>query len=200
MKLHPLSVPYRTGSAVARFAWVLVIGTVSTSQLDGFGALAAGALVVALLGVLAYQVAYVRRFDYELTDDTFDLASGVVSRRTREIPYRRVQNVDVSRNVVQRALGLAEVRIETAGGGETEAQLRYVSHDEAERLQREIGRRKRGDGETATDPDGTAPPVEDAGERLFAVTNRELLLLGVVQVDLRLLSFVTVLLPVVLPR
>jgi putative membrane protein len=193
MKLHPLSVVYRTGTAVSRFAWVLVIGAFSTSQFDGFGTGAAVLLAAAVLAVLAYQVAYVRRFDYELTPDTFDLQSGVVSRRTREIPYRRVQNVDVSRNVLQRALGIAELRIETAGGGETEAQLRYVSDDEADRIQREVGRLKRGVAEDETDPQ------PETADELFAITARELLLLGVVRVDLRLLSFVTVLLPIVLP-
>jgi len=193
MNLHPLSVVYRTGTAVARFAWVLVIGVFSTSQLDGLGAGAFALLAVAVLAVFAYQVVYVRRFDYELTPGTFDLRSGVVSRRTREIPYRRVQNVDVSRNVLQRAFGIAELRIETAGGGETEAQLRYVSDDEADRIQREIGRLKRGVSEGETDPE---PETTD---ELFAITARELLLLGVVRVDLRLLSFVTVLLPILIP-
>jgi len=193
MKLHPLSVVYRTGTAVSRFAWVLVIGAVSTSQFGGLGTGAAVALAAAVVGVFAYQIVYVRRFDYELTADTFDLRSGVVSRRTREIPYRRVQNVDVSRNVLQRALGIAELRIETAGGGETEAQLRYVSDDEADRIQREIGRLKRGVAEDETDPQ------PETTKELFAITARELLLLGVVRVDLRLLSFVTVLLPIVIP-
>lgn len=193
MNLHPLSVVYRTGTAVARFGWVLVIGFFSTSRLDGFGAGAAALLGAVVLAVLAYQVVYVRRYEYELTTDTFDLRSGVVSRRTREIPYRRVQNVDVSRNVLQRALGIAELRIETAGGGETEAQLRYVSNDEADRIQREIGRLKRADADEK--PDSEPAPTDE----LFAITARELLLLGVVRVDLRLLSFATVLLPVVIP-
>lgn len=193
MKLHPLSVVYRTGTAVSRFAWVLVIGAVSTSQLNGLGAGAFVLFAAALLAVFAYQGIYVRRFDYELTPDTFDLRSGVVSRRTREIPYRRVQNVDVSRNVLQRAFGIAELRIETAGGGETEAQLRYVSEEEADRIQREVGRRKRGA------PDDEPDTAAESAEELFAITARELLLLGVVRVDLRLLSFVTVLLPIVIP-
>lgn len=193
MNLHPLSVVYRTGTAVARFGWVLVIGALSTSRFDGLGTGAFALLAAAMFAVFAYQVVYVRRFDYELTAETFDLRSGVVSRRTREIPYRRVQNVDVSRNVLQRALGIAELRIETAGGGETEAQLRYVSDDEADRIQREIGRLKRGAAETDTE---AAPEPTD---ELFAITARELLLLGVVRVDLRLLSFATVLLPIVIP-
>ena len=194
-RLHPLSVPYRAVSSVIRFAWVLIIGVVSTSQFDGFVGGAGALLFGVLLLALAYQVAYVRRFAYELTADTFDLQSGVVSRTNREIPYGRVQNVDVSRNPVQRVLGIAEVRIETAGGGETEAHLRYVDSGEATRLQREIGQRKRGE---TTDATGRETPPEPDTE-LFAITSRELFLLGVVRVDLRLLSFATVVVPFLVP-
>jgi len=195
MNLHPLSVVYRTGASVARLAWIAVVGAVSSSQFDRFGVAVAGLLALVVLAAFAYQMVYVRRFDYQPTADTFDLRSGVVSRRTREIPYRRVQNVDVSRNVLQRVLGIAELRVETAGGGETEIRLRYVSHTEAERLQQEIGRRKRG-----TDGDDEDAATADSSVRqLFAITPKELLLLGFVRVDLRLLSFATVLLPVIIP-
>ena len=195
MKLHPLSVVYRTGASVARLAWIAVVGAVSSSQFDRFEVAVAGLLALVVLAAFAYQVVYVRRFDYQPTTDTFDLRSGVVSRRTREIPYRRVQNVDVSRNVLQRVLGIAELRVETAGGGETEIRLRYVSHPEAERLQQEIGRRKRGtDGD-----DEDTPTAGSSVQQLFAITPKELLLLGLVRVDLRLLSFATVLLPVIIP-
>jgi putative membrane protein len=193
MKLDPLSVPYRAVSALTRLAWILVFATFGSQQ--AFGLQVAGVVLsVGLIGALAYQFAYVRRFDYELTEDTFDIESGVLSRRTREIPYGRVQNVDLSQNPVQRALGLTEVRVETAGGGDTEAQLRFVSEAEAQRLQREIGRLKRGEAPTEGDE---AP--DDFGDELYAISPTELALLGVVQLDLRLLSFVAALVPLFVP-
>ncbi|WP_339103664.1 PH domain-containing protein [Haloterrigena salinisoli] len=88
-----------------------------------------------------YGLAYYYRFTYALTADTFDVTSGVLSRRAREIPYRRVQNVDISQGIVQRLLGLAVVSLETAGGGNTEATLRFVSSDEADRIRSEIRQR-----------------------------------------------------------
>ncbi|MFC4246214.1 PH domain-containing protein [Natribaculum luteum] len=102
------------------------------------------ALVLAPVGFVlgsAYGVAYYYRFAYELTADTFDVASGVLSRRTREIPYRRIQNVDVEQGVVYRLLGIAVVNVETAGGGDTEAVLDFVGESEAKRLQRSIRQR-----------------------------------------------------------
>ncbi|MDZ7745620.1 MAG: PH domain-containing protein [Halobacteriales archaeon] len=189
-KLDPLSVPYRVGVSLSRFVWLLVIGTVSAGiqRLPLLAALFGGIL----LATVAYQLAYVRRFEYELTEDTFDVSSGVLSRRSREIPYQRIQNVDVTRNVVQRALGIAELAIETAGGGETEASLRYLDTETANELRASLSRRKRGE----TSEEAT---TESELEPLFSITPRELLLLGVIGLDLRLLSFIVVALPVIIP-
>ncbi|MFC4437618.1 MULTISPECIES: PH domain-containing protein [Natrialbaceae] len=99
---------------------------------------------VALLGFLlgaGYGVVYYYRFAYAVTPDTFDVASGVFARRSREIPYRRIQNVDVRQGVLQRVLGLAVLTVETAGGGSSEAALNFVSKSEADRLQHQIRRR-----------------------------------------------------------
>ena len=191
MRLHPLSIPYRTGESVLRLAWVLVFLFIG-SPFEGVTG--AGLVVVAWFVVaLSYQLVYYQRFEYELTDGSLDIVSGVVSRRNREIPISRVQNVDISRNVVQRLLGLAQIDLETAGGSSTEASLKCVSEAEAQRLQSEIGRLKRSDETPATE--ASAPEERD----LFEITPKELALLGVVGIDLRLLSIVTVVLPVISP-
>ncbi len=191
MKLSPRSIPYRVLENGMRVAGFVVFGVVtSSSDAPLTSALVVGAL--ALLGVLAsvaWEIAYHRRFDYDLTDDTFDINSGVLSRREREIPYHRIQNVDVSQNVLQRTLGIAELRLETAGGNETEAQLRYVSRVEADRLQDEISRRKRGD-EAA----GAEAAEAETTEELFRLEPRELGILGLVSADFRLIGFVTIVL------
>ena len=200
MRLHPLSVPYRTLSRGASAALSLFfVG----SALSGSGVVPRplGGLVVPLLvavGVLAtalWQVAYYRRFDYELTADGLEIASGVVSRRQREIPLRRVQNVDISRDVVQRLLGIAALDLETAGGSATEASLRYIGYEEAKRLQREIQRRKRegtsgeASGERTADAEAERDASAEAREELlFELAAGELALLSVLSFDLRYFS------------
>jgi putative membrane protein len=193
MRLDPLSIPFRAAETVYRLLGVLIVlvigGAAGFGGATGIGVLVVGAFVLAL----GYQLVYYQRFEYELTDDTLDIASGVVSRRDREIPIRRVQNVDITRNVVQRALDIAQIDLETAGGSSTEASLRYVDIEEARRLQSEIGRLKRG--ETPQEAE-----TSESERQLFEITTKELTLLGVVGIDLRLLSGLTVLLPIVVPR
>jgi len=191
-RLAPLSVLYRAGETVVRLAWVLVIATVGSRSMGVPTEVGAGVVVGGLVLALGYQFVYWQRYEYELAGDTFDIRSGVFSRRTREIPLGRVQNVDLRRNVVQRAIGIAEVRLETAGGSETEAQLRFVGEEEAERLRDTVSRRKRGVADDSIEPEPDA-------DLLFAVTPKELLILGLTSVDLRLLSLASVFLPVVVP-
>ena len=181
MRLAPLSIPYRAVQRGISLVFTLAFVLFSTSSFLGpLGPLASvGILGLAVLTVVGYEVAYFRRFDYELTGDTFDVRSGVFSRRNREIPLRRIQNVDISRNVAQRVLGIAAVDFETAGGGQTEGSLRYVTFEEAKRLQSEISRLKRG-----TTDEGEPVPEPDE-EELFALADRELTLVGLLSFDLR---------------
>ncbi|QIB73675.1 PH domain-containing protein [Halogeometricum borinquense] len=181
--LSPLSVPYRVlqrgGSIVAALGFALATGGFSLPFAGLTGPLVlVGLASLFAIALVAYEFAYYRRFTYELTADTFDIESGVFARRNREIPLRRIQNVDISRNVIQRAMGIAAVSFETAGGTETEAKLRFVSFEEAKRLQRELGRLKRGE---SADEDADTPVAEE----LFKLEGRELGILGALSFDFR---------------
>jgi putative membrane protein len=206
--LSPLSVPYRVLQRGGGIAVALAFAMGGGFDVPGVGP--AGPLVlfalagVGALALIGYETAYVRRFSYDLGADTLDIESGVLSRRSREIPLRRIQNVDISRNVVQRLFGIAVVSFETAGGGETEATLRFVSFEEAKRLQATLGRLKRSEADADSDEDAaetgsdaeSAPgdrPADPAGRRfegppeteLFALGRTELALVGALSIDFR---------------
>lgn len=193
MNLSPRSIPYRILENGQRLFGVILFGVISTQGTDdglaGLGVLL-GIVVFGVVVSAAWEIAYHRRFEYEMTQDTFDIRSGVLSRREREIPYERIQNVDVSQNALQRLLDVAELRLETAGGNSTEAQLSYVSRAKADELQEAVSQRKRN---LTT---GAADETPDAAESetLFALEDRELAILGFISADFRLLGFVAVVL------
>lgn len=153
-RLHPLSALTDAVQRALQFGSFALFASIMLS-----GPLGAvdflPALLLAPLGALlgaGYAVARYLRFEYELGPEHLVVTSGVFSRQEREIPLRRIQNVDVSRSLVQRALGLATVRFETAGGSATEAELDAVGAEDAERLRHEVGERVRTvrDGERST--------------------------------------------------
>lgn len=144
-RLHPLVALERAGR------WAVQIGAIPVVLFAigsaGFGEFASAPLVtlLAMLGAVlgaAYGLAWFLRFEYELTENTLDITSGVIARREREIPYGRIQTVDVTRTIVHRLVGVAVVDIETAGGGSTEASLDFVSATEAERIRRLVRTRR----------------------------------------------------------
>ncbi len=200
-RLHPISaVALALQHGATGFSFpVLLVGLGSGVLGIDTGPLLA-LVPIGLVAGVGYGVAYYYRFTYEATASTFDVSSGVFSRRSREIPYRRIQNVDVSQGLFPRLVGLTVVSIETAGGGDTEATLQFVSEDEAERLRSEIRRLTAGngastaepdqsasDGSTATDAEPTASDrvredrsrADSAPTLLFELEPRELLLYAV---------------------
>ncbi|PSP53423.1 hypothetical protein BRC74_04105 [Halobacteriales archaeon QH_7_68_42] len=190
-RLHILTVPYRIAQqGIGIVVFLFFVGVPGLT-----GALGPEGGLLGLVGIVAfaslfvgYFFAYYRRYEYELTADTFDIRSGVLSRREREIPLRRIQNVDISQSVTQRILGIASVSLETAGGGETEAQLQYVGEDEAERLQSEVSRLRQAT--EASPDDADAEAVEAPAETVFAISERELGVLALVSTDFRVVSLI----------
>jgi putative membrane protein len=192
VKLAVKAVPYRalqkTTTLLISAVFIASIGIGIPVGPPQFLLVAVGSFLLSL----GYEVAYYRRFEYQLTDDTLDIRSGVFNRREREIPYGRVQNVDISRNIFQRLVGLSKLDIETAGGGSTEASLRYVTAFEAKRLQLDIRRYKRGEspeshaeGATVADPDLDRDRAVDDEELLFEIAPSELALAGILSFDPR---------------
>ncbi|WP_254764004.1 PH domain-containing protein [Natrinema marinum] len=196
-KLHPASIAVRSLSRSLNTGFVFfVIGVVVSPGSNGMNLLSVfGLVTIGIVMGIVYEFAYYQRFHYELTADTFDVTSGVISRRDRELPLGRVQNVDIRQNVVERLLGIAAVHIETAGGGETEVSLRYVDEDEARRLRRQL---RRGASADAADEGGDADALETGlegtptarettaaaeEEVLFEIQPRELAVLSIFTID-----------------
>lgn len=172
-RLHPfsaLTIGLRQGSRLAILGLFAGASTGDVILPVPVGTPVGGA-VFGLFGLflgVAYGFVRYLAFEYHLGEDTLTVTSGVLNRQRREIPLGRVQSVDVSRGVLQRALGLAVVSIETAGGGGAEATLDAVSAEEAARLRR------------YTAGDEPVAGEASAGEPLFRLRHRDLFALTVV--------------------
>jgi len=72
---------------------------------------------VGLLILLIPVYYHVRRklVRYTLTDSKIEIDEGFISRTTRNVPLRRIQDVTVSATVMQRMLGFGNVVIDNAG-------------------------------------------------------------------------------------
>jgi putative membrane protein len=79
-------------------------------------------LIPAALHALARYLSFRLRYDA----DELVIRSGIVFRNVRHVPYARIQNLEAVRNLFHRALGVVEIRVETASGKEPEATISVV--------------------------------------------------------------------------
>lgn len=129
--LHPSSIVFEVLSHVRQFIIPAIIGVVTAAQGSmwgmGFAAVVfAGSLLATLLRYFTLR--------YRIQDHDFVVTEGLLFRRVRSVPIRRIQNMDLVQNVLHRIFGVAEVNIETASGTKPEATLRVLTHSQIREL------------------------------------------------------------------
>jgi putative membrane protein len=107
---------------------------------------------------------------YELADDELVVRTGLIFRNVRHVRYARVHNIETVRNPFHRLLGVAEVRVETAGASEQEAKLRVLSLADAEAVRRRVI-----EGKQRVVAESTRSPATETEEKTVTDTDEEVL-------------------------
>jgi putative membrane protein len=164
-RLHVVSPVFYAGGHLRRL-WPLALIVLAQGRwwllLLGF------AVLLAVAGL-----EWLRR-TYALEAGALRMEEGVLGRKLRVVPFDRIQQVDLVRKPLHRLLGVATLRVETAGGGgAAEVDLDAVSLTEAQALRTSLLRAKAGvvaagaaGGEAAPAPAEAAAPTERVVLRL----------------------------------
>ena len=86
-------------------------------------------VMIIIIGEFYTNMAY-DRFFYEFTNTELKIEKGVIWKRYSNIPYERIQNVDVTRGVIARICGFSTVNIQTAGYGGHYGRRGFGAHSE----------------------------------------------------------------------
>jgi uncharacterized protein len=116
-------------------ALLLVVGLVAAGALTGSRIAFGFAGAAAVSGALAWYVVR-RRFrswGYAERADDLLVRRGVMFARLSVVPYGRMQFIDVTAGPLERAFGLATVRLHTAAAA-TDARIPGLEREEAGRL------------------------------------------------------------------
>ncbi|MEX2550552.1 MAG: PH domain-containing protein [Nitriliruptoraceae bacterium] len=134
-QLHPASI--LLGIPLMQFVQAVFVPVVATLAAPWF--VTAGLLVVvAVIGLI------VRILDWRMRTFSFDgevlrVDHGVLSRNHRSLDIGRIQQVEIQRGAIQRLVGLAAIRVETAGSAsEPEVDLRVLPEADAVALRRAV--------------------------------------------------------------
>ena len=145
-RTHPLTPWVNSVRSIGvLFAALLVFGQGGLREAASTAGGLAG-LAIVVLGLLAFlsltvgvnYLAWTRtEFFFDESGD-FRLDSGIVQRNQRRVTLSRLQSVDVVRPLLGRVVGLAQVRIEVAGTGDSRVVLSYLTEAQAQALRAEI--------------------------------------------------------------
>ncbi len=104
-------------------------------ELPGFETYAriAPLLLLAMVAIycLIAPVVFYRRYRYRIDEDKVDILKGVIYISHSMVPVERIHQVEVVRGPINRAFGLANVTITTAGGNVV---LEYLEESVAEEI------------------------------------------------------------------
>lgn len=111
--------------------WYVLVTMGAASRGDRIGAAIEG-LIVPLLGVVGVVVRYLTG-RYAIVDGALRWKVGLVVHKATDIGLDRIQDVEVTRPLLTRIVGLAALNVSSAGGA-GEIKLQYLDHQVAERL------------------------------------------------------------------
>jgi uncharacterized membrane protein YdbT with pleckstrin-like domain len=124
--IRPTLVFVKIGYALAAFGGLLLVALLSVFvQFVNVGI--AVLLGLSMLLIPAFYHFKKKLVRYTLTDSKIEVDEGLISRTTRNIPLRTIQDVTVSATVPQRLLGFGDLVIENAGEKNSEVTLKNIN-------------------------------------------------------------------------
>lgn len=127
---------------VEGYRWLVVLGGLAAVAVVGF----------------AYSALAWRMTRFAVTDDAVHLNTGILFRQQRQARLDRLQAVDVVQPLLARLVGLAELKLEVAGGSGSGVSLAFLRESDALALRAELLALAAG-----LQRPGTAPAVAAAG-------------------------------------
>jgi hypothetical protein len=100
------------------------------------------AAALGLLLVVWYPSRAWRAWGYAVREHDLLITGGVVVRQLVSIPAGRIQHVDIHQGPIERAMGLARLRVYTASGGGADGVIPAMTLEAADALRERLVRRE----------------------------------------------------------
>lgn len=94
-----------------------------------------GGLLLLVLVIAVIQWAY---FKFRIADDRLLIRKGFIKKTALDLPYERVQGINVERSLVDRVIGLVSVTLDTAGSFQAEGKLPSIRTEVADHLRASV--------------------------------------------------------------
>ena len=180
--LHPLSPFLRGGVAfVGAVGYVLsqqvnrIFGSAADDPTGGHPLYAAAGAALLLAVILGGAWVSWRVSKFRIGDAFLELRHGLLFRQHRQVPFDRIQAVDISRPVLARLTGLSEVVVQSAGGRDSHLKLAFLPDSRAQEVRELLLALADRADETGTGrPAAPSDQLADAAELAARVPNARL--------------------------
>lgn len=132
-RLHNISPLFLFIEAVKKMVLPLLFGIVGTSgdrQDMVIIGIAAFASIITIVQFWFYH--------YWLEEDRLVVKEGILFKSLRQVPYERIQNLNIERNLLHKFFKVGTLQVESASGVKPEAVIRVVADEQIRHIQRVI--------------------------------------------------------------
>lgn len=158
--LHPSSIFFEAAAQLRHYIIPAALGLAGAASGNSWGL--SVAMFVFCLTVLFNLVRYLT-LKYKIQDNELVVTEGLLFRRIRSVPIRRIQNIDFVQNVLHRIFDVAVVKIETASGSKPEATLRVITMAQVQQLRRAVFAQDAQAAQPLTEPPAGSLPAGEPG-------------------------------------
>lgn len=117
-----------------RFFYALFAPFLSESFRENYTTyLIAGIIFLVILQFVYSYLSYLK-YQFQIKKNAFILQKGVIKRSTVEIPFHRIQNINLQQSIFQQLFGVVGFQIETAGEKISEIKIKALSSSTAKAL------------------------------------------------------------------
>lgn len=179
-RLHNISPMFLFIEAIKKSVVPLLLGIVGTSGDKQDFIIIAIAVLASVVTIIQFWF-----YHYWLEEDRLVVKEGILFKSLRQIPYERIQNLNVEKNVLHRLFKVATLQVESASGVKPEAVIRVISDQQVKHIQQVIKQRSQGALDTSqktwdsgVDEEANEALEESTAPALYQMSNKDVTTFG----------------------
>lgn len=174
-RLHNISPLFLFIEAVKKMVLPLLFGIVGTSGDKQDYIIIGIAAVASIVTIMQFWF-----YHYWLEDDRLVVKEGIFFKSLRQVPYERIQNLNIEKNLLHKLFNVATLQIESASGSKPEAVIRVIADDQVKYIQQVVKDRNKQLSSAAelNSDEQRNEVVDEAAPKLYHMSNKDVTTYG----------------------
>ncbi len=175
-RLHNISPLFLFIEAVKKMVLPLLFGIVGTSGDKQDMIIIGVAALASIVTIVQFWF-----YHYWLEEDRLVVKEGILFKSLRQVPYERIQNLNIERNLLHKFFKVGTLQVESASGVKPEAVIRVVADDQIKHIQQVIKHKAKADqaaSEELNEDDRSSDGQLEESAPMYQMTNKDVTTYG----------------------